>query len=64
MHTRLKPIQTPKIIPAFRLPQIHMLYAYASVESLALPLVTLTPSSFARETMEMRFLAETACAIL
>jgi len=34
-----------------------------SVAILALPLVTLTPSCFARETISIRFLDETACAI-
>lgn len=37
---------------------------YASVVSLALPFVTLTPSCFALETISARFLEETACAIL
>lgn len=37
---------------------------YDSVEILAFGFVTLTPSSFARETISIRFLAETACAIL
>lgn len=38
--------------------------AYASDASLALPLVTLTPSCLARLTISMRLREETACAIL
>ena len=34
------------------------------MEIFALPLVTLTPSAFARATISIRFLEETACAIL
>jgi hypothetical protein len=37
---------------------------YTSVVTLALGLVTLTPSCFARAMMSMRFLEETAEAIL
>lgn len=37
---------------------------YDSVVILALPLVTLTPSCLARATISIRFLEETACAIL
>lgn len=38
--------------------------SYDSVVTLALPFVTLTPSSRARATMSTRFRAETACEIL
>lgn len=38
--------------------------AHDSVVILALPLVTLTPRALARETISIRFLDETACAIL
>lgn len=37
---------------------------YDSVVNLALPLVTLTPNCFARATISILFLDETACAIL
>lgn len=37
---------------------------YDSVVSLALPLVTLTPSCLARATISIRFRELTACAIL
>jgi len=37
---------------------------YDSVLTLALPFVTLTPNCFARVMISMRFLAETAWAIL
>ena len=40
------------------------LFLYDSVVILALPLVTLTPSCLARETLSIRFFEETACAIL
>ena len=40
------------------------LYAYDSVEILAFAFVTFTPSCFARATICIRFLDETACAIL
>ena len=38
--------------------------AHDSVEIFALELVTLTPSCLARATISIRFLDETACAIL
>ena len=52
-------------LPLLRIPFYHLAEsAYDSVVILALGLVTLTPSCFARAMISIRFRAETACAIL